>query len=69
VLHEGGSWQRKLELDEAAVMSYIDSEVPMMRFGSPVEIAKAVAFLASDGASGFTTGANLFVDGGQTRLV
>jgi 3-oxoacyl-[acyl-carrier protein] reductase len=69
VLHQGGSWERKLGDDEAGVMRYIDSEVPMKRFGSPVEVAKAVAFLASDSASGFTTGANLLVDGGQSRVV
>jgi len=35
------------------------------RLGKTEEVAKAVAFLASDDAS-FITGANLLVDGGYT---
>lgn len=38
---------------------------PMGRLGEPEEVAKAVAFLASDDAS-FITGASLLVDGGYT---
>ena len=41
---------------------------PMGRMGTPEEVAKAVAFIASPAAS-FITGANLVVDGGFTRRV
>jgi NAD(P)-dependent dehydrogenase (short-subunit alcohol dehydrogenase family) len=39
--------------------------VPMKRFADPMEIAKAVLFLASDDSS-FVTGHLLLVDGGNT---
>ncbi|MCE6077078.1 SDR family oxidoreductase [Agrobacterium vitis] len=42
--------------------------VPMKRYGTSVEIAATVAFLASEGA-GYITGQNLKVDGGLTRSV
>lgn len=41
----------------------INNKVPMHRLGSPDEVAKAVAFLASDNAS-WITGQTLFVSGG-----
>jgi NAD(P)-dependent dehydrogenase (short-subunit alcohol dehydrogenase family) len=45
----------------------ISSAVPLGRFGTPDEIAKAVVFLASDDAS-YITGAELFVDGGFAQV-
>ena len=66
VLFPGGSWERKLAERRESFEQYIQSEVPLQRFGRPEEIANAVVFLASERAS-FITGACLVVDGGQTR--
>ena len=43
------------------------SSVPLGRFGTPDEIAKAVVFLASDDSS-YITGTEVFVDGGFAQV-
>jgi len=43
------------------------AQIPVKRFGTPDETAKAVTFLASADAS-YITGAELAVDGGRTQL-
>ena len=43
------------------------SRVPLGRMGNPEEVAKAVAFLASDDSS-YITGIELFVDGGIAQI-
>jgi NAD(P)-dependent dehydrogenase (short-subunit alcohol dehydrogenase family) len=45
----------------------ISSAIPLDRFGTPDEIAKAVVFLASDDSS-YMTGAELFIDGGFAQV-
>jgi NAD(P)-dependent dehydrogenase (short-subunit alcohol dehydrogenase family) len=45
----------------------IANAVPLGRFGTPEEIAKAVVFLASDDSS-YITGTELFVDGGFAQV-
>ena len=47
--------------------SEIQTEIPLKRFGEPEEIAKVVAFLASDDSS-YMIGCELAVDGGRTQL-
>lgn len=66
ILFSGGTWESKLQARREFFEQYIESEVPLQRFGRPEEIADAVIFLASERAS-FITGACLVVDGGQTR--
>jgi len=46
------------------VLEKILAQIPMRRLAEPDEIARAVAFLAAEG-SGYITGANLAVNGGQ----
>ena len=43
--------------------AYLDSRVPLGRFGKPEDIADVVVFFASDLAR-YVTGASLLVDGG-----
>jgi NAD(P)-dependent dehydrogenase (short-subunit alcohol dehydrogenase family) len=45
----------------------INNAVPLGRFGTPDEVAKAVVFLASDDSS-YVTGTELFVDGGFAQV-
>jgi NAD(P)-dependent dehydrogenase (short-subunit alcohol dehydrogenase family) len=62
----------KTEMDHAdqAGGSYTDADithrVPMGRFASPEDIARAVLFLADEKQSGFVNGHTLVVDGGWT---
>jgi 3alpha(or 20beta)-hydroxysteroid dehydrogenase len=63
MIHPGG-----VETDMATggkgIPSFYDS-IPLGRIGRPAEIAKAVAFLASDDSS-YCTGTEIVVDGGMT---
>ena len=43
---------------------YVDTTIPMRRFGTVEEIADGIVFLASDRSS-FMTGHALVIDGGE----
>jgi NAD(P)-dependent dehydrogenase (short-subunit alcohol dehydrogenase family) len=43
------------------------SQIPLQRFGEPMEIAKAVVFLISDESS-FMLGSEIIIDGGTSTL-
>ena len=49
------------------MLASIVNRLPMGRFGTPDEIARAALFLASDD-SAFVTGSKLFVDGGAAQI-
>jgi 3-oxoacyl-[acyl-carrier protein] reductase len=65
VLFEGSVWDQKLKADKVGVNSYLEQQVPLARFITPQEIARAVSFLASSGAQSIT-GIVLPIDGGQS---
>ena len=52
---------------QAGLLAQLAANVPLNRLGEPTEIARAVAFLASDAAS-FVNGAELFADGGLAQV-
>jgi len=68
VLFPGGSWEKHLAERGEEVRRFINTEVPLQRFGRPEEIADVIVFLSSDRAS-FITGACVVADGGQTRSI
>ena len=51
----------------AQTMKAISTGIPLGRFGTSAEIAKGVAFLASDDSS-YITGTELFIDGGFAQV-
>ena len=64
ILFPGSSWDRRLQQNPSNVLAYIESTVPMKKFGSVSEIANTVDFLTHH--SSFITGQTIVVDGGQT---
>ena len=63
-------YHTSLGMTEQQLDDYIQSvtpAIPLGRTGTTDEIAKAVAFLASDESS-YITGSELFVDGGQGQI-
>ncbi|GHJ42092.1 SDR family NAD(P)-dependent oxidoreductase [Streptomyces sp. TS71-3] len=50
-----------------AIDAYVTGTVPMARWGRPEEVARAVAFLASEDSS-YITGSEIVVDGGLAQI-
>jgi NAD(P)-dependent dehydrogenase (short-subunit alcohol dehydrogenase family) len=66
ILFDGSVWSRKLVEDEQSVQDMLRSNVALSQLGTPEDVARIVAYLASP-VSGFATGAVWTVDGGQVR--
>src|SRR5262249_7021972 len=63
IFHKAGLTREQIDEFKASQVA----AVPMGRMGTPVEVAKAVVFLASDDSS-YVTGTELFVDGGLAQV-
>jgi NAD(P)-dependent dehydrogenase (short-subunit alcohol dehydrogenase family) len=50
-----------------AMAGHIQGQIPLGRFGSAIEIAKAAVYMASD-ESAFTVGSELVIDGGMSNI-
>ena len=53
---------------ETEIANNMKNQIPLGRFGTPEETAKAIAFLASP-AAGYINGINLAVDGGRLNCI
>ncbi len=53
-------------VSDPQIRAYVENLIPMGRWGKALEVARAIAFLASEEAS-FSTGAELTVDGGMAH--
>jgi len=67
IYFEGGAWET-IKANLPDFFAEVSSSIPMGRMGTPADVAKAVAFYASDAAS-YISGTTLVVDGGRTRRV
>ena len=66
ILFPGGGWERRQQADPEGIAAFVESDMPLGRFGKPEEVADVVVFLASDRAS-LVTGACINVDGCQSK--
>lgn len=66
ILFEESVWAKKIVEDKQKTELMLQNDVPLGRFGTPLEVANLVVYLASSN-SGFSTGGVWKLDGGQTR--
>jgi 3-oxoacyl-[acyl-carrier protein] reductase len=66
ILFPGSVWERKLKENRGAVDDMLAREVALGKLGSPEDVARMAAWLASSLAA-FITGATYVVDGGQLK--
>ncbi len=67
IYFKGGAWDR-VEKGMPAYFEQVRKSIPFGRFGTPEEVARVVAFIASPAAS-WITGTHIIVDGGQHKGV
>ena len=62
----GGVWDRRVKEAPDGLRGFIDSELPLGRFGRPEEVSALALFMVSPRAS-LVHGACWNIDGGQSR--
>jgi 3-oxoacyl-[acyl-carrier protein] reductase len=67
IYFEGGAWEM-IKSTQAKLYEWAMKQIPCGRMGTPDEVARVVAFLASPAAS-LITGANVVADNGFTKRV
>jgi 3-oxoacyl-[acyl-carrier protein] reductase len=66
IVFPGSGWDRRQKADPTAIAEMIRRELPFGRFGTPEEVADAVAYVASPRAR-WVSGACIVVDGAQSH--
>lgn len=66
ILFPGGNWEKRVEAAPDNLQGFIDSDMPLGRFGRPEEVAAVAALMVSPRAS-LVHGACWTVDGCQSR--
>lgn len=59
-------WEKEMKENPEQFRTYVESECPMGRLGTPEEVAHVVGFLCSEQAS-LINGASIAVDGGESK--
>ena len=62
----GGGWDKRMQADPEGIAKFVQTDMPLGRFGAPEEVARMVVFLASEAAS-LVTGSCIVVDGCQSH--
>ena len=66
IYFKGSVWEKNLKKDPSVVKKMLKNEVALNRFGTPMEVANLVTYLASPKSS-FITGSIFVIDGGQIK--
>ena len=68
ILFKNGNWEKKLQKNRSKIKNMIKKNVPLKKFGKPEDVSIIVSILLSN-RTGFITGSNFVIDGGQTRSI